>query len=103
MIKHLHVEIEKRGPRDGSGWYLVFRGCNRVVGEAVVQVRGHCSVEITWIKVCCGFRRQGLGCRMVEEIRRAFPDKKVYAWNIIESARPFWDPLIAAQLVKEDA
>lgn len=97
------VEVKKCAPKDGSGWFLQFKKCRTTLGETTLQERGHDSIEITWMEVNPLQRKKGYGRKMIAEIAKLFPGKKIYAWGIVPSARPFWSRLIKQGVVYEDA
>lgn len=97
------VEVKKCAPKDGSGWFLQFRKCKTAIGEIAIQERGHDSIEITWMEVNTRQRNRGYGKKMIAELAKLFPGKTIYAWAIVPNARPFWNKLISAGMVHEDA
>ena len=93
--------ITKNGPRDGSGWSAKFLKNGAWVADATLQQRTETTIEFVWFSVDCGNRKQGIGRKFVQAIAAHFPNNKLYARDIIDTGRIFWDRLISDGLVHE--
>lgn len=91
--------LSKRSARDGAGWCAKFLKDGVWVAHAHLQDRTQITVEFVWFAVDCRHRKQGIGRKFVQSIAAKFPDRKLYARDIIDSGRAFWDSLISEGII----
>lgn len=94
--------IIKQSARNGAGWAATVHYNDQLIAHALIRDFEIDSVEIVWFTVNCQYRMMGVGYYMVQQICSYFPNKKVYAKDIIDSGRKFWNRMIQLGLIQPD-
>ena len=102
IADNLKFTITKCSARNGAGWFVDIRNNSERVAHAHLQDRESDSIEFTWFTVDCKYRKRGIGRFIVEKVSEHFPDKKLFARDIIDSGRAFWNSMMDIGLIEKD-
>lgn len=92
----------KVSARSGGGWKVILFDHCVEIGYADVQFKYDDTVEIVWFQIHSLYRGRGLGKLLLQDILDYFPNKRVFIWSVIESARPFWEKMKANHPIYEE-
>ena len=99
MLRSKRISL---GRRDGGGWKVVLTHHAVEVGYADIRFKHEHAVEIVWFQIYDECRGQGYGRELLKAVVEHFPNKHLWVWSIIDSARPFWEKMMVEYPVKEE-